>query len=153
VQGRPIIIRRLFVVADDAIPHPIQEVARVAFDLSRPVWKTTHGLVLVSTGNDFYPRVTLESWTKPIAEPPPDQTWEDLGPFDVSVPVGRVWIEHADGPKVGEPLLLPPGDYGGRVFRWTSDAVPYEDDLDDEAPEQAVEEWLIRFWRHSSADV
>lgn len=108
VQGRPIIIRRLFVVADDAIPHPIQEVARVAFDLSRPVWKTTHGLVLVSTGNDFYPRVTLESWTKPIAEPPPDQTWEDLGRFDVSVPVGRLWIEHADGPKVGEPLLLPP---------------------------------------------
>ncbi|MFG1807831.1 hypothetical protein [Streptomyces sp. NPDC049040] len=146
VQGRPIVMRRLFVVAGDATPHPIQEVARVPFDLGRPVWATAHGLVLVSAGNDFYPRVTLESWTGPAVEPPADRTWEDLGRFEVGVPAGSMWIEHADGPRVGGPLLLAPGDYGGCVFRWADDLVPYEDDLDEEAPEQVMEEWLIRFW-------
>ncbi|MGW0737232.1 hypothetical protein [Streptomyces sp. NPDC002851] len=102
------------------------------------------GAVFSTGGNDFFPDVTVESWS---AQPPPpdDGAWDVIEELDFTAPSGTVQVRDLqNAPAGGELELGPPGDY--RLRACSRGRVQAAALIGDDLYYEGVEEWLLQVW-------
>jgi hypothetical protein len=103
----------------------------------------TAGVVLETGGNDFYPAVTVESWS--AQPPPPEGQWDTIEDLDFTAPSGTVQVRDLQNAPAGPELQVgPPGTYRLRACsRGRAEAAAR---IGHDLYYEGVEHWLLQVW-------